>query len=113
MSGPGPTTAQAGRVLLDGEVTIYHAATQKELLLGALAGCGGTLEVDLSAVTEIDTAGLQLLMLLKRCAQRQGCELRLLGHSPAVLEVFELVNVAAVFGDPLLIDGQANDGSTP
>jgi hypothetical protein len=26
------------------------------------------------------------------------------GHSPAVLEVFELLNVAAYFGDQLLMD---------
>lgn len=113
MSEPNTITPRAGCVRLEGEVTIYHAAAQKELLLGALAGCGGTLELDLSAVTEIDTAGLQLLMLLKRTAVRQGHELRLIGHSPAVLEVFDLVNVAGTFGDPLLIDGQAPDGSTP
>ncbi|WP_374563965.1 lipid asymmetry maintenance protein MlaB [Ideonella sp.] len=113
MSEPSTLTPPPGRVRLEGEVTIYHAASQKALLIDALAGCGGTLELDLSDVTEIDTAGLQLLMLLKRTAVRQGQALRLIGCSPAVSEVLELVNVAGLFGGPLSVDGQAGDGSTP
>ena len=88
---------------LDGELTIYRAAELKELLLNALAAGSGDLEVDLSGVSEFDSAGLQLLMLAKHTARQRGRELRLTGHSPAVLEVFELLNVAAHFGDPLVI----------
>ena len=91
---------------LDGELTIYRAAELKELLLNALAAGGGDLEVDLSGVSDFDSAGLQLLMLAKKTAQERGRELRLTGHSPAVLEVFELLNVAAYFGDPLVIAGR-------
>jgi anti-anti-sigma regulatory factor len=61
-------------------------------------------EIDLSGVTEVDTAGVQLLMLAKRAAVEQQRELRLVGHSPAVMEVFELMNVAAYFGDHLVMD---------
>ena len=61
-------------------------------------------EIDLSAVTEIDTAGVQLLMLAKRTALEAKRELRLVGHSAAVIEVFELLNVAAYFGDHLVMD---------
>ena len=88
---------------LDGELTIYRAAELKELLLNALAAGGGDLEVDLSGVSDFDSAGLQLLMLAKKTAQQRGGELHLTGHSPAVLEVFELLNVGAYFGDPLVI----------
>lgn len=87
---------------LEGDINIYHAVALKQLLLAPLAQpC--TLEVNLSGVTELDSAGLQLLMLAKRTAQARQCELRLTGHSPAVLEVFELLNLAAYFGDPLVI----------
>ena len=58
-------------------------------------------------MTEIDTAGVQLLMLAKQEALRQQRELRLVGHSPAVLEVFELLNVAAYFSDPLVMAARA------
>jgi len=88
---------------LSGELTIFRAAELKGELLQALTDAGGALELDLSQVSELDTAGLQLLMLLKKTARQRGCELRLLAHSPAVLEVFELLNVAAYFGDPLVM----------
>lgn len=91
---------------LSGELTIFRAAELKDELLQALTRAGqtgGVLELDLSQVSELDTAGLQLLMLLKKTARPRGCELRLLAHSPAVLEVFELLNVAAYFGDPLVM----------
>ena len=94
-------------VRIAGEMTIYDAAAQKDRLLGAVADGDGTLEIDLSGVSELDLAGLQILMLAKRSAQRRGRDLRLVGHSPAVLEVFELASVTAFFGDPLVIDGQA------
>jgi anti-anti-sigma regulatory factor len=50
---------------------------------------------------------VQLLMLAKKTALAEGRELRLLAHSPAVIEVFELLNVAAYFGDPLVMDSRA------
>ena len=59
--------------------------------------------MNLSAVTELDTAGVQLLMLAKRTAQKQQGQLRLVGHSAAVLEVFDLLHLAAYFGDDLVI----------
>jgi anti-anti-sigma regulatory factor len=43
-------------------------------------------------------------MLAKRTAKAVGAELQLIGHSPAVIEVFELLNMAAFFGDPLVIE---------
>ena len=85
---------------IEGEFTVFRAAELKPVLLGTPPPH----EIDLSGVTEIDTAGVQMLMLAKRSALAQDRELRLVGHSPAVIEVFELLNVAAYFGDPLLMD---------
>lgn len=95
------------RLELNDELTIYRAAELKEELLQALPQDGGTLELDLSGVSELDSAGLQLLMMLKKTAGQRGCKLRLQAHSPAVLEVFELLNVAAFFGDALVMPGGA------
>lgn len=91
MSGPATTLG------LDGELTIYRAAELKAQLLEALEGAGA-LEVDLSGVTEIDSAGVQLLLLARRHAQSLGRELTLRAPSAAVLEVFELLDLAAYFG---------------
>ena len=63
------------RLTLTEDLTIYHALDQKNALLDALAACD-ELELDLMPVSEMDTAGLQLLILLKKEAQRSGkrCE---------------------------------------
>lgn len=87
---------------LEGELSIYRAGELKQALLAPLEP-STALEVDLSAVAELDTAGVQLLMLAKKSAQEKQCELRLIAHSPAVLEVLELLNLVAYFGDPLII----------
>ncbi|MET3131611.1 anti-sigma B factor antagonist [Oxalobacteraceae bacterium GrIS 1.11] len=87
---------------IEGEMTIYRAAELKPVLLAALEQ-PDTLDVDLSAVTELDSSGVQLLMMAKKQAQQQGQNLQLLAHSPAVLDVMELLNLAAYFGDPLVI----------
>ena len=65
---------------IEGEMTIYRAEELKQALLEPLQP-HTTLEVNLSAVTELDTAGVQLLMLAKRTAQKQEGQLRLVGHS--------------------------------
>lgn len=90
------------RLTFEENLTIYHAMQNKEQLLAALEGCD-ELELDLSQVGEIDTTGAQLLIMAKREATRQHKSLRVIGHSPAVLEVLDFYNVAAYFGDPLHI----------
>lgn len=91
---------------IDGDMTIYRAQELKELLLSALDGAAAV-DIDLSGVAEIDTAGIQLLMLAKRTAGEKGSELRLLAHSPAVLDVLDLLNLAAYFGDPVVLPSDA------
>lgn len=99
--------AEAAAVLrLSGELTIYRAAEMKPTLQQALDGAM-QLEIDLSGITEIDTSGVQLLMATKRRAQALSRELRLTGHSAAVVEVFELLDLAAFFGDPLITTAAA------
>jgi anti-sigma B factor antagonist len=92
---------------IEGEMSIYRAAELKQILLDALKA-SPTLDVDLSGVTEFDTAGLQLLMLAKKTAQQAGGDLRLSAHSPAVVDVLELLNLSAWFGDQLIIPPRAD-----
>lgn len=87
---------------IEGEMSIYRAAELKQTLLAAIP-TEGTLEADLSGVTEMDTAGLQLLMLTKKTAQERGVALKLFNHSPAVVDIFELLDLGSFFGDPLVI----------
>lgn len=75
-----------------GELTIYTALELKAELLSPLAQCE-TMEMNLAGVSEIDSAGLQLLVMIKNEAQTLGKTLRISGHSPAVLEILDLCDL--------------------
>ncbi|ULA66073.1 MAG: STAS domain-containing protein [Nitrospira sp.] len=76
------------RLSIVGEMTIYSALELKSRLLGALAG-SGVLELQVEDVTEVDTAGLQLLFLVKREAVAAGKQVQLLAPSPALQEALQ------------------------
>jgi anti-anti-sigma factor len=96
------TNGDQCRLKLSGELGIYSATELKDQLLGHLEQCC-QLEINLSEIEEIDTAGLQLLVLLKREAKLSGKILTLVSHSVATLEVLELLKMEAYFGDPLVL----------
>lgn len=87
---------------IDDELTIFTAADQKRNLLNFL-GTGDDLEINLSQVAEMDTAGLQLLILSKREAGLAGKQLRFVMHSKAVLDILELANLTTAFGDQVVL----------
>jgi anti-sigma B factor antagonist len=90
---------------VEGEMTIYTATELKSELAPHLSQA--QIEIDLSQVSEMDSAGLQLLILAKREATRGERILHLTGHSQAVLEVMDICNMAAYFGDPVIISSHA------
>jgi anti-anti-sigma regulatory factor len=73
-------TAVEGCIHVEGEMTIFTAAELKP----ALVDSGAVTGIDLSQVTEFDTAGLQLLLAVLR----MKVSLRAASH--AVVEVLEL-----------------------
>lgn len=96
------SSAEVARLTLDSDLTIYNAIDIKRQLLDALQAIK-TLELDLSQIGEMDSAGFQLLVMAKKEATRIGHTLRIVAHSPAVREVIEFYNMVAFFGDPLVI----------
>lgn len=94
-----------------GEITIYSAMENKANLLELLQ-VSDAVTIDLSKVCEIDTAGLQLLILAKREAEQAGKKLQLSGHSDAVLDAFELCNLSTFFGDPVVIPSAKNSAES-
>ena len=90
------------RLRIGGELNVYSAPELKRQLLDHL-DAAPELEINLSQVGEMDTAGFQVLYLAKREAMKNGKTLRMTSHSPAVLEVMDLYNMAAYFGDPVVI----------
>jgi len=83
---------------VEGEMTIYQAAELKGPLVDALHECR-EMEIDLTDVGEIDTAGIQVLLLMKREAERAGKALRLVCPSAAVIGVFALYNLVSYLND--------------
>jgi anti-anti-sigma factor len=81
-----------GSLRIEGEMTIYQAAELKQALLAALEQ-DEEVEIDLSAVSEIDTAGVQLLIAAGKTAQAKQKRLRLAEPSAAVTDVFKLFDL--------------------
>lgn len=92
----------------EGELTIYTAADNKSRFLDALSA-QDALELDLSQVTELDSAGLQLLLMAKKEAERRNIELSFGQPSQAVIEVLDLCNLSSVFGNPVVIPYEATE----
>lgn len=92
-------TGKAARVTLVGELTIYSVAEIKAGLADAMNGTD-EVEVDLQGITEMDTAGLQLMLIAKR---NPGKDVRFINHPQSVLRLVDLANLGGVFGDPLFI----------
>ncbi len=89
-----------------GELTIYTAATEKERLLAyfqAQLSDSGPMEINLAQVSELDCAGLQLLIMAKRKAETQNKSMQLVNHSKAVLDVLEMTRLVNFFGDPVVL----------
>jgi len=93
---------QHQKTAISENMTIYNAAEQKTMLLKALGGCE-ELDLDLSQVSEMDTAGFQVLLLTKREALKANKTVRLTAHSKPVTELLDLYNMASYFGDPMVI----------
>lgn len=90
------------RLQIEGELTIYNGLEIRNGLMDHLAA-SKEIEVDLGGVSEMDTAGFPLLLAAKREGTRLGKTVRFVSHSQAALELIDLYNMAAQFGDPLLI----------
>lgn len=80
-------------MLVPKDMTIYHAAELKPLVLGEVRDALEP-QLDLSGVAELDSAGIQLLFLARREAHSLGRELRITGCSPVVREILDLTGYA-------------------
>jgi anti-sigma B factor antagonist len=96
---------------VDGDMTIYTALVCRALLLQHLQSCAA-LDIDLSRVSEIDSAGLQLLIQARRHGASLGKPVRLLNCSAAVLEMRNLFRLGAEWGSHDERDGRDGASAT-
>ncbi|MFT5665684.1 MAG: anti-sigma B factor antagonist [Gammaproteobacteria bacterium] len=89
---------KSGSCVLDAspDMTIYAAANNLTEIKNFYAEFNH-LELNLSAVEEIDSSGIQLLLALKHSADKEGKKVVLDSVSPSVEEVMNVLNVKAQF----------------
>ena len=90
MSTPCPTVA------LGPELTIPFAAAARDTLFDALHAHSGDLALDLSSVTDVDSAGVQLLLSTRRSLAERGDALVFLAPSAPVREALAVFGLAHV-----------------
>lgn len=85
------------RMRIEGELTIYKAAEAMEQLIPYWNDFQ-RFEIDLSEITDIDTAGVQLLLIFSRKTEGMENGIRLLGTSQPVNEALIIYRLAPRFG---------------
>lgn len=83
----------SGQLCVQGELTIYRAGEVAQTLFAAVRTRAGDVTLDLSAVTEFDTAGLQIVLMARRMAEASGHRLEVVQPSACVADVLKLCNV--------------------
>lgn len=81
---------------IEGELTVFTVHELKVRLLAAL-GEGQPLQIDLGGVSEVDGAGIQLLLAAQREARQHGSAITLLAVPPQVEEALKLTDLAHEF----------------
>lgn len=80
------------------EVTVAHAAELRERLLAAIADGRTSLGLDLSDVTDFDSAGVQLLLAARRTLSERGGALTIDRASSTVRGALEVFGLAVPLG---------------
>ena len=88
------------------ELTIYTAAETMEAIRPELKK-NLPVQLNLSEVTEIDAAGLQILLAIKLHADSNAQDFKINGRSEPVTELLELGDLAGYFGEPVVLSATA------
>lgn len=89
------------RARLQDALDISSVSEAHDHLLQVLRS-GSEILFDFSSMTEIDTAGVQLLIALRKEAHRSGVACRCSRPSPAVLDVFRVLGRADIFDEAIV-----------
>ena len=80
------------------ELTIAFAAGCRDELIDALGCTERDLALDLSRVTDFDSAGVQLLLAARRSVQQRGGTLQVERASPVVRDALAVFGLADLLG---------------
>ncbi|GEM_PF-2559719 len=89
----------AFKLSIEGDMTIPLVEELEEAILPVIGKCR-QIEIDLSQVSEIDRAGLLLMVVLKLEAFTQNVGLYFTGHSEPVMEMLDLCDLGRLLDAP-------------
>ena len=95
------TGEEVFRFSLEGEVTKRMVGELREAIFPAITSdlaIETEIEIDLSRVSEIDFAGLLLMLEIKLTARARGKAIRFIEHSKPTAEIMKLSGLADFFG---------------
>lgn len=84
-------------LVIEGELTIYQVGVAKQELFKDYQKLTGDVALDLQQVTEIDTAGVQLLLFAKKLFSDMGKTLYISKNNDAVENVLNALDVNQQF----------------
>lgn len=90
------TDTETARLAIQGEFTIYTAGEWRDRLM-SLPSAAARIELDLADVSEIDTAGLQLLLAGRQEWAQSGRQLALPGASACVRDLLAYCRLDYLF----------------
>ena len=82
----------------EGDFDIFSIHVQWEKALPLLAQEGGSVELDLGAVGDLDLSGLQLLGALDRDLRAKGCQVTVVGVREEWKTRFQALGIGQLFG---------------
>lgn len=85
------TTAKQSTLTLSGDITIYQVMEARHLLLDETKGLDRKVLLDLEQIEELDTSGLQLLMMMKRHVELCGGSLEVVKLSESAAQVVDVL----------------------
>jgi len=91
------TTAQKTQISLSGDLTIYHVSDIKKQLLDEPRAFDKKVFLDLKEIEEIDTSGVQLLLMLRKMVMQKGGTLTISEPSEATENILESLNCSLIF----------------
>jgi anti-anti-sigma factor len=95
-------------ISISNEMNIYSVGELKKLLDEVIHD-KRDMEINLANVSEIDSAGIQLLMLTKKERDNNNLPLSLVQHSNTVLNTFEFLGLVSYFNDPVVLTNRKGE----
>jgi anti-sigma B factor antagonist len=89
----------ADSIRVTGEMTVYTAGQIKQSLVDAVTASAARVRLDLSGVSDFDTAGVQLVLLVHREALASDRHFQLVAESNIVRDVLTLFGAFGMLKD--------------